>query len=921
MKPETVVKGGLTIVSLMMSMALAAKIASSAQGSFGAFAGAALAMATITGCMLLLSLVKTNKLITNATIINTTLIILIYGFKLASEAKFENVMPNIMAMVAAFAAISLLLAVLASFGHTGDMVAMALGLSALIGVLALSTKLLSSVDPKGAGQAALAIGSFSAVVAGIIAVIAAVLGYFGTTEKGIELAHGLGAIIHSFFEGLKGDEPEKAEQAEKAADKLSTFSEKITSFIQMLTSVDEGTARAADLLATALLKMTGAELLSSLSDFIDSKIVNDNSFGSRLVSFGEDLKTFLENTAGIETGEGSHFQEMASAIDYLVEIANKLKPMGGILQGLIGGPNLSEFGNQLASFVTGFTTFNDGVNAISPPINTARMELIATGCEYMANLAGKIQNGWSALAFVIGRKNLGQFGYELGLFIQGFVPFNTRVNLMKDPDKEKIQKISDALEPIIEMSGKLQRGKSILGFIIGRKDLGEFGKNLGDLAIGMNTFAVKAEGVNVTQMSAVINALHKLTDFEGAGTTINADTISVINAVVTLATSLDAWTQYAADFDPVEFTVAVNAMKKLAEFFATLDGVDASAADTFGAAMVTLAMTDTASFCSAFVDSADDAKTAVGIFLDGAKSGLEDSEKTFKTSGENAGTGYGIGITSMTESVKRVAAAFIISVANAMSIQAVNFVIPGVAAARSFANGISQNEKPAHAAAEHLGTNALSALEGLYDDFYKKGQDAGQGYADGLEDKMDAAVRVAERKAQEALDKIASVNDSNSPSKETRKLGTYFSDGYALGIEDTGYKATDAASDVASATLMAMMLGMQRLSELIDEDLNSEPVIRPVFDPTGVVYGISQTNAMIDDMASDMTYGMGARIVNAQNGEAERARKYSELDYTSDMERLIENTSKMINAIRENRYAIIDGDYVFDYVDTRMGQA
>ena len=275
----------------------------------------------------------------------------------------------------------------------------------------------------------------------------------------------------------------------------------------------------------------------------------------------------------------------------------------------------------------------------------------------------------------------------------------------------------------------------------------------------------------------------------------------------------------------------------------------------------------------------------------------------------------------MTESVKRVAFAFITSVANAMSIQAVNFIIPGVAAARSFAKGISQNEKPAYSAAENLGKKSLSALEGLYDDFYKKGQDAGQGYADGLEDKMNDAVKAAERKAQEALDTIASVNDSNSPSKETRKLGTYFSDGYALGIEDTGYKATDAASDVASATLMAMMLGMQRLSELIDEDLNCEPVIRPVFDPTGVVYGISQTNAMIDDMASDMTYGMGARIANAQNGEAERARKYSELDYTSDMERLIENTSKMINAIRENRYAIIDGDYVFDYVDTRMGQA
>lgn len=921
MKPEKLVVGGAAVITFMTSMAIAGWIAKGASGSWKSFISVAAAMVTLTGCMMILSLLKTSKLVTNAIVLNATLIIFTRCIKEVGAVKFENVMPNIITMIAVFAAISLLLTALTSFGKTNEMVSLALGLTVLIGMITVSMKTLSGLKPTDALNAAGAIGAFSLVIGAIIGIVATVLGYFGTTETGIKYAEGLGKIIRSFLNGLKGDDTaDKAETLERAGGKLSSFGEKIKTFLDMLTGVDEGAATAAGILATAILKMTAAELLDSLSRFITSKIAGDTSLGGKLVSFGESLKTFLETTSSIDVGEDSHFKQMVTVMDDMITLANKLKPMGGILQELIGGPDLGLLGQQLSSFADGFNPFNTKVNLMQD-VNDGKMEQISKGAGYMADVAAKLKNSDGKLQYIIGEPNLGKFGKNLYDFASGFNSFNTSVNLMQDIDKKKIGKITDVTGDLIRLSGSLQRSDGILQWVIGQKDLGTFGTRLSELGTGLVSYSDSVKNLNTEQMGKVMSLLMYMASFEGMSETINADTVPLIDCVTRLATSLSNWTQYTGDFNPEQFVAAVDAVKKLGEFFASLNGVDMSTADSFGAAMVTLAMTDTASFCSAFTDAADDAKTAVGIFLDGAKSGLEAASDAFGKAGESAGTNYGTGITSMTEPVKRVALALIGAVVNVMGLKVVDFIIPGAAAALSFAKGISQNEGVAKTNAEHMGANAVKGLDGIYKEFYKKGEDAGQGFADGLDAKMDAAVKSARDNTNAALDEIARVQDSSSPSKETRKLGTYFGEGYALGIEDERSSAERAARDTAAATLMAMMVGMQRLSNLIDDDLDAEPVIRPVFDPSGVVYGIDQANAMIDEMAGDMTYGMGSTISSVQNGEAARAQKYSELDYTSDMERLIDNTSRMITAIRENRYAIIDGDYVFDYVDTRMGQA
>ncbi len=77
------------------------------------------------------------------------------------------------------------------------------------------------------------------------------------------------------------------------------------------------------------------------------------------------------------------------------------------------------------------------------------------------------------------------------------------------------------------------------------------------------------------------------------------------------------------------------------------------------------------------------------------------------------------------------------------------------------------------------------------------------GYALGIESGASSASEASEFLVKSALDSAAEAQDSNSPAKETIKLGCYFSEGLALGIKDGKSKVINAAVSVSRASITA----------------------------------------------------------------------------------------------------------------------
>lgn len=77
------------------------------------------------------------------------------------------------------------------------------------------------------------------------------------------------------------------------------------------------------------------------------------------------------------------------------------------------------------------------------------------------------------------------------------------------------------------------------------------------------------------------------------------------------------------------------------------------------------------------------------------------------------------------------------------------------------------------------------------------------------------------------------------------------------------------------------------------------------------------SNVNLDALAASAAF----TIASQHNASLAQAQNESNFNYSQDLNSLIENTTKIIAAVKQNRYAIIDGDSAFDFIDRRMGMA
>ena len=85
----------------------------------------------------------------------------------------------------------------------------------------------------------------------------------------------------------------------------------------------------------------------------------------------------------------------------------------------------------------------------------------------------------------------------------------------------------------------------------------------------------------------------------------------------------------------------------------------------------------------------------------------------------------------------------------------------------------------------------------------KNGEDFGEGYAKGIESKNERSYNAGKTLAQRAVQGTKDGQDSNSPAKETIKLGKFFDLGYAIGIERYSNKAVKSATEMVGDVLEA----------------------------------------------------------------------------------------------------------------------
>ena len=131
-----------------------------------------------------------------------------------------------------------------------------------------------------------------------------------------------------------------------------------------------------------------------------------------------------------------------------------------------------------------------------------------------------------------------------------------------------------------------------------------------------------------------------------------------------------------------------------------------------------------------------------------------------------------------------------------------------------------------------------------YDRFHSIAENAVQGLIDGINSKAGEAIAAAEAIASAIGPIMMAALGEHSPSKVTRQIGAYASEGLTLGILDGAHNVEFAANKVANNAIDVMFETTNRVQDLINSELDFNPTITPMLDLSYMRAQLEEANAM-----------------------------------------------------------------------------
>lgn len=153
------------------------------------------------------------------------------------------------------------------------------------------------------------------------------------------------------------------------------------------------------------------------------------------------------------------------------------------------------------------------------------------------------------------------------------------------------------------------------------------------------------------------------------------------------------------------------------------------------------------------------------------------------------------------------------------------------------------------------------------------------GMTGGLFSGASRVIKAAGQMAANALNAAKNFLGINSPSKEFTKVGSWSSEGMAVGLQKSAPLVTRAAENVGNGALTAMQKSLSNLKNAVATDMEFAPTIKPILDLSNV----SKNSALIGGMLTpptlkvDDSYAYAASIATSQR-EYEEARNAGDYD-------------------------------------------
>lgn len=606
-----------------------------------------------------------------------------------------------------------------------------------------------------------------------------------------------------------------------------------------------------------------------VSGFLSGATEGLPEVGKKLSEFMINALPFITIAQTINDNLGRGVEALSKALFSLIG-ANLLD---GITTLLSNGESFSRLGTELSNFATNAKPFIDIMSTVDPNSMTGAKSMADA---ILALTAGNLLDtitGW-----LTGEHDMGAFGEQLGSLGTGLSQFIANLQGFDASKIEIVNSACEALKSLSDTAKEIPATGGLWQVFSGEHDLASFSVQLPLVAAGINGFvSVLTNGGFTDDKINVVKA--------------GCEALKCLAEVAKAIPASDGFWQWLSGKQDLEDFA--SKFPKVAEgIMGFVNGLNGFANDAVGkvnaACNVMWAIKDLAGidlgnindkvnqlgdklkefayklgeFSGKMnelkVEDIESAKTKFQQIIDLANLVINANiEGLAKFSSELSK----FGTESMKAFVDALNAAQPKSDAEQAIINIINAVLTAAENKRGEIEG--KSKELAEAAGQALLNNAgVSKAE-------EAGKNFAQGFANGINNHKYLATNAGSSLGNSAYEAARKSIDSHSPSKKTYKLGTYFDQGFINGIKSLQSKVFNSSYSIGERAKVGLSKAISRISDVINSDIDAQPTIRPVLDLTDLENGSKSINSMFNNPSIALATNLGAissGMNNRQNG-------------------------------------------------------
>lgn len=747
------------------------------------------------------------------------------------------------------------LVALTKYGNMDHVVEATLSMVGLLAAVAACSAAVSKFGPEILKGAVLLDG-VALIVGGFFALIAQIDEWTNgwVSDKLVRGAQMVGEAIGALLGGVAGGVIKSIGSSLPSVGKnISDFATNATPFFNVMSKMsdDEKLTDGITKIISAIKMLADAKLTDGLSGIFGSSYTQ---LGKDLTEFAKNIKTFYDEVHKTDM-DLDELKKMGEAFKVVAEMAATMPKFGGLQQGVFGVTDLAQMGKQLSDFAPYLKDFAEKTKGLDADVvNNA-----ASCATVLAEFAEKSPKFNGLAQMITGSIDLENLGWQLTSFGEQMMEF---ADVTRGLDKAVVDNAANAAKSLIEFAKIAPSYGGLVTIFTGQQSLAVFGLDLLAFGIQFKDYAEQMQYIDpdvVTKSSAAAKSVMAF-ELPAKSGFLNS-TYGLADFAQELCVFGQGFRLYHDSVDGIDLDNIYHSALGIERITTALKYVhDAGDLNRIGPFMEGLMMfgNDLSDFTQISYGLSQDAAEAVAGMINKIVEAVKTSDSvstkhladlinTLGESGIKAVTTFSDSFTDAKWKVQNAVQTMLTYATDAINTNGTKAKDAMQEVVKRMLDTLNYNASSANTAVTKMMGGLVSIIDSYRYQFERSGAYVGKGLIAGLEGESYGLSEAGRRMGESLLKQMKDTLGIHSPSKEAMTIGSYFGEGFVIGLDDWSRNIANKANDLGNGAVSALNESIKNTVAIFDSGIDFNPVIKPRLDLSDVVAGTKSLSNMLEN--------------------------------------------------------------------------